>query len=49
MAIKSDHILDAILCVLAAADFVRGDVIMPKNEAQAKQEGWIWFKKPEEK
>ena len=37
-------VFDAVLCVLAAADFVKGDVIRPTNRALAKKEGWIWVK-----
>lgn len=44
-AADSDHALDAILCALAAADFVRGRVTLPgggRPEASTI-EGWIWF------
>jgi hypothetical protein len=37
--------LDAIVCVLAGADFILGKSISPdqlKLEL-AKKEGWIWF------
>lgn len=41
----SDHALDALLCVLAGADFVRGDVIAPTPAELrvARREGWIWL------
>ena len=42
--IESDHIFDAALCALAAADFARGNVIAPANLPRAKKEGWIWAK-----
>ena len=42
--IRSDHALDAVLCVLAAADFVRGEVLRPKDEPRARREGWIWVR-----
>lgn len=42
--IASDHVLDAVLCVLAASDFVRGDVLRPEDEARARREGWIWVR-----
>lgn len=38
--------LDAAICVLAAHDFLRGNVIEPENIELAKKEGWIWVKKP---
>ncbi|CAJ2376467.1 MAG: DUF429 domain-containing protein [Gammaproteobacteria bacterium] len=47
---SEQHVLDAVLCVLAAADFVRRDVIKPANCAtrrRAKKEGWIWVKSPQ--
>ncbi len=50
---KDDHHLDAVLCVLAAADFVRGEVHKPEDEVHTpedeeavRKEGWIWFYKP---
>jgi predicted RNase H-like nuclease len=44
----TDHTLDAVLCVLAAADFERGQALRPSRSvaAEAKREGWIWFKPP---
>lgn len=42
----SDHVLDAALCCLAAADFLAGDVLLPTDCALAKREGWIWVKRP---
>jgi hypothetical protein len=46
--IECDHIIDAVACVLAGADFLRGDVVLPTEEEilVAKREGWIWFKSP---
>jgi hypothetical protein len=44
----SPHAQDAILCVLAGADFLRGDAVGP-SEAQmdrARREGWIWARAP---
>ena len=43
---KTDHTLDAVVCCLAAADFLRGEA-MPPEPGQvplAKKEGWIWVK-----
>ncbi len=44
----SEHLFDAALCVLAAADFARGEVIAPDDadRALARREGWIWVKQP---
>lgn len=44
----SDHLLDAIACVVAGADFARGLATAP-TEAQrslARREGWIWVREP---
>ncbi len=41
--VKSDHPLDAVLCILAAVDFLAGKVLSPIDESLAKREGWIWF------
>lgn len=43
---ETDHALDAIVCCLATADFLRGDAIPPDPDqvALAKKEGWIWAK-----
>ena len=42
----SSDALDAVVCVLAAADFIRGDVIEPTQMDVAKREGWIWVREP---
>jgi predicted RNase H-like nuclease len=34
--------LDAAVCVLAGADFLRGDAHPPEDPALAAKEGWIW-------
>jgi hypothetical protein len=39
-------VLDAIVCVLAAKDFLRGDCIDPVDPASARKEGWIWVRRP---
>jgi hypothetical protein len=37
--------LDAGLCVLAAVDFLRGNVIEPEGHMpKARKEGWIWVR-----
>ena len=38
----SDHLLDAALCCLAAADFARAGVVEPDDPELARREGWIW-------
>ncbi len=45
-ALGLDHLFDAALCVLAAADFVRGDVLAPEDPETARIEGWIWVRRP---
>ena len=45
---NNDNALDSVVCVLAAIDFLKQDVIEP-DESQmnlVKKEGWIWVKKP---
>lgn len=45
--VASDHVLDAVLCVLAAKDFLDG-LVVPPEHAQALialKEGWIWFRR----
>ena len=41
---KNDDLLDAMVCVLAGADFVRGAALPPKNIKEVEREGWIWFR-----
>lgn len=38
--------LDAVVCVLAAADFLGGASMPPENNAAAEREGWIWVQDP---
>jgi len=44
--LKSDHGFDAMLCLLCALDFLKGDVLEPNDRDRAESEGWIWFKPP---
>ena len=37
--------LDAVVCLLAAADFVRGAASPPPNLDVVRREGWIWCRK----
>lgn len=43
---ESDHLLDAMLCTLAAWDFAQGNVMPPQDAALAEREGWIWVRGP---
>jgi hypothetical protein len=38
--------LDAVVCLLAAKDFLDGKAIGPTDLALAQQEGWIWIAAP---
>jgi hypothetical protein len=44
--LSTDHALDAVLCLLAAADFLRGHAVAPATSEleRARREGWIWFR-----
>ena len=46
LMVQSDHALDAVLCAMAALDFIAGDVIVPEDLDLAKREGWIWVRPP---
>jgi predicted nuclease with RNAse H fold len=37
-----DHVRDAVLCAIAAADFCAGTAVPPKDLPLARREGWIW-------
>jgi hypothetical protein len=39
---SSDHLLDAVLCCIAARDFADARVIQPNHQDPATKEGWIW-------
>lgn len=41
---RVDHVFDAVVCVLAALDFVRADVIFPPSDPAILREGWIWVR-----
>jgi len=40
--IQSKDTVDAAVCALAAADFIRGRAIQPSDHKTALVEGWIW-------
>lgn len=35
-------VLDAVVCTLAAADFLSGRAMAPEDQVLARKEGWIW-------
>ena len=41
-----DDLLDAAVCVLAAADFLAGRAVPPTDRCLAEREGWIWTALP---
>ncbi len=41
---KTSHTIDAVICVLAASDFLRGDCIPPPDKFSVEKEGWIWIR-----
>ncbi len=45
--VADDNILDAVLCVLAGADFLDGKAKAPEDRYIARKEGWIWLRVPE--
>lgn len=36
--------LDAVLCILAAVDFLGGQAVMPPESPSTRKEGWIWVR-----
>lgn len=46
LLLEDSHLLEAVIAVVAAADFVRGDCYAPDDLALAKKEGFIWVRKP---
>ncbi|PYI55746.1 DUF429 domain-containing protein [Paenibacillus flagellatus] len=44
--IRSDHMLDAVLCAMNGIDFWNGDCVVPDtaDADRLRKEGWIWFK-----
>lgn len=37
--------LDSTVCLVAAKDFIEGDLYYPEDISLAKREGWIWAKR----
>jgi hypothetical protein len=44
--IENADVLDAVVCLLAAADFLSGRAFPPTHPEQSQQEGWIWLRPP---
>ena len=44
---RSDHVLDAALCVLAGLDVLHGQAPAPEDPCLAAREGWIWCRDPD--
>lgn len=42
--LSNADVLDAVVCVLAAADFLAGNTIQPIYKEVAEKEGWIWVR-----
>ena len=41
---ENPDIFDALMCVIAGADFVRGQCQIPPEPERARREGWIWVR-----
>lgn len=37
--------LDAVVCLVAGADFLFGSAMPPENHHSARKEGWIWARR----
>ena len=44
IALRNADALDAVVCALAAADFLRDQACPPHDRSVAQAEGWIWTK-----
>ncbi len=42
----ASHVLDAVVCVLAAQDFLAGHADPPRDVERSRREGWIWVRTP---
>lgn len=48
LVLDNDDALDAVVCVLAAIDYIEGRCIEPGVGDEAREtEGWIWVRRPE--
>jgi predicted RNase H-like nuclease len=41
---RTDHALDAVLCVCAGLDFLNAKAVPPNDPGLAEKEGWIWVR-----
>lgn len=46
--LDNDDVLDAAVCVLAAADFLQEECVRPTDMGLARKEGWIWVRRPDQ-
>ena len=46
--VNDDNMFDAVICALAAFDFLNGECVIPVDLKLARKEGWIWFRSPNE-
>jgi hypothetical protein len=46
--VSDDNMFDAVICALAAFDFMNGECLIPVDMELARKEGWIWFRSPNE-
>ena len=46
--VSDDNMFDAVICALAAFDFLNGECLIPVDMELARKEGWIWFRSPNE-
>ena len=44
--LENADMLDAVICVLAAQDFLDGRAVPPVDQTTAIKEGWIWIRTP---
>jgi predicted nuclease with RNAse H fold len=44
LMVSNADVLDAVVCVLSAVDFLLGRVVEPEDRELAMKEGWIWFR-----
>lgn len=42
--VSNDDAFDAVICLIAAADFLQGVAMKPENMDTARKEGWIWVR-----
>lgn len=45
-AVGSDHVMDAVITLMAAADFLAERCPPPDDPERAYREGWIWVREP---